>query len=116
MTSNPERRVALVAERARVLDLVQRVEQAETREALTVALSDLGGVLQEHFASELEAGLMAHGAPGPAQHQEILKALDTELTELRAEVDGVWREHRAARDALVRAIQRHEESVVRALS
>lgn len=114
MKTDPEVHTTLAAERERVLDITAAIEGAETREGLALALSELRGVLQQHFLNEHAAGIGQNSAVA-AERDEILANLSAEMVELRAEIDGVWREHREARDALVRLVRRHEDTIARAL-
>ena len=109
-----EHRLTLSAQRTRVLELVHRVDVAQTREDLTQALAELRTALQDQFASERAAGIRDPGKRGDTDQREIQSAINLELADLRAEVDGTWREHQATREALVRRVRRHEAVVARA--
>ncbi len=113
MKTDSEISAALAASSVRVLDLAQSVELARTREELALSLIDLRGALQEQFLWEAGAGLTEQPGPGVTWHTEILTALSTEIAELRAEIDGVWRERRTTRDAMLRAVRRHQEVIGR---
>jgi hypothetical protein len=114
MKPDPEHRMTLSTQRTHVLELVHRVERAQTRDDLTQSLSELHAALQDHFASERAAGLRDPNGRGDSDQREIQSALNLELADLRAEIDGTWREHQATREALVRRIRRHEAIVARA--
>lgn len=98
-----------------VLDLLLRIEHARTRDDLSLALVTLRGALQTRFDHLREAGVIDASSDARAPHEAVLRAVNDEIVSLQAEIDGEWREHRAARDALLRAARAQERRYLEAL-
>lgn len=115
MKTHPIHDETLRSEHLWVLDLLLRIEHARTRDELSLALVTLRGALQVRYDHIRDAGVLDGLPEADAAQEALLRDVNHQIAELRAEIDGEWREHRAAREALLRDARAQERRYTEAL-